>query len=62
MLYKLNFEPDPRVGPTLKEDPTLEALLNYAEVVKDKYLKQKAAEIRVTFNNCSSRFLSRLVC
>ncbi len=50
MLYKLNFDPDPRAGPTLKEDPTLEALLNYAEIVKDKYLKQKAAEIRVTFN------------
>jgi hypothetical protein len=50
MLYKLNFDPDPRAGPALKEDPTLETLLNYAEAVKDKYLKQKAAEIRVTFN------------
>lgn len=50
MLYKLNFDPDRRAGLALKEEHTLEALLNYAEVVKDKYRKQKAAEIRVTFN------------
>ena len=48
LLYMINVNPTPRVS-SLKEDHSLEALLKYADAVKDKYLQRKASIIRVTF-------------
>lgn len=52
MLYQIKVDPDPRVGRPLgsEGEHTLEALLRYAGAVKDKYAKQRASEIRVTFD------------
>jgi hypothetical protein len=52
MLYRINVDPDPRVGRPLgsEGEQTLEAFLNYASAVAHKFATQKASEIRVTFN------------
>jgi hypothetical protein len=48
MLYRIMIDPAPRVVPPVK-DHSLEALLNYFDALKDKYLGAwKASEIRVT--------------
>jgi hypothetical protein len=49
MLYRVRLDPDPRVAPPVKGDD-LDALLKYAAAVKDKYLRLKASEVRVTFD------------
>jgi hypothetical protein len=51
MLYRIHVDPDPRVGRPLgsEGEHTLEALLQYASAVGKKY-KQRASEVRVTFN------------
>jgi hypothetical protein len=50
MLYRLYFDADPRINPALKEEHSLAAIIKYADEVKDKYFKQKASEVRVSFN------------
>ncbi|HEX2120250.1 MAG TPA: DUF4331 family protein [Thermoanaerobaculia bacterium] len=52
VLYRIHVDPDPRAGRPLgsEDEHTLPALLRYAEAVKDKYVKQGAHEIRVTFD------------
>jgi hypothetical protein len=52
MLYRINVDPDPRVGRPLgsEGEHTLDAFLHYADAVKRKYATQKASEIRVTFD------------
>lgn len=50
MLYRLYFDADPRIGAGLEEDHSLASVIKYADAVKDKYFKQKAAEVRVSFN------------
>jgi hypothetical protein len=47
MLYRLLFAPNPRVAPPMPENASVEALLAYFDAVKDKYLRLKAAEVRV---------------
>jgi len=49
MLYKIKLDPDRRIVRPDREDHSLDAFLKYADAVKDKYLKLKASEIRVTF-------------
>jgi hypothetical protein len=51
MLYRINVDADPRVGRPLgsENEHTLDALLKYATAVGKKY-KQRASEVRVTFN------------
>lgn len=44
------FDTDRRIEWPDNEDHSLEAFLKYAEAIKDKYLKLKASEIRVTFD------------
>jgi hypothetical protein len=50
LLYRIHLDPDPRV-----ERPagagTLKSIIDYADAVKDKYLKQKPYEVRVSFND-----------
>lgn len=52
VLYRIHVDPDPRAGRPLgsEDEHTLPALIRYAEAVKDKYVKQGAHEIRVTFD------------
>ncbi len=47
MLYKINFDPDPRADSSLGEEPSLEAML---KAIEKKYLELKPSEVRVTFN------------
>jgi hypothetical protein len=46
MLYRIRVEADPRPAVS-KNEESLEALLEYAKAVGDKYFKLKAAEVRV---------------
>jgi tetratricopeptide (TPR) repeat protein len=48
MLYRIRLDPDPRPTPPSKEDESLEAIVKYAGALADKYVKLKAAEVRVT--------------
>jgi len=48
MLYRIRIYPGPRVARPLADDQRLEALLDYFEAVKQKYLHAKPAEVRVT--------------
>ena len=50
LLYRIHLDPDPRVGRPAGEG-TLKSLLDYADSVKDKYLRQKPYEVRVTFSD-----------
>jgi hypothetical protein len=50
LLYRINLDPDPRIASGLKDESNWQAFVDYVESIKDKYLRQKAAEIRVTFN------------
>jgi hypothetical protein len=47
LLYTIKIDPDPRLVRPSKEDESLEALLRYADAVKDKFLQLRAAEVRV---------------
>lgn len=47
MLYSIKVDPDPRLVRPAKEEPSLDAVLRYAEAVKDKFLKLRASEVRV---------------
>ncbi|MGB7933362.1 MAG: hypothetical protein WCH04_14240, partial [Gammaproteobacteria bacterium] len=50
VLYRLYFDPDPRVDSGLDGDQSLATILKYADAIKDKYFRQKASEVRVSFN------------
>lgn len=50
LLYKIKIDPDRRATQPDKADHSLEAILKYADALKDKYIRLKAAEIRVTFD------------
>ena len=50
LLYKIKIDPDRRATPPDKADHSLEAILKYADAIKDKYLRLRAAEVRVTFD------------
>jgi len=50
LLYRIHFDPDPRVPPSLQSDHSLVDILNHAAAVKAKYLIKKPAEIKVSFN------------
>ena len=50
LLYRIHLDPDPRVGRPAGEG-TLKSIIDYADSIKDKYLKQKPYEVRVTFND-----------
>ncbi|MGH8556861.1 MAG: hypothetical protein ACRESZ_05250 [Methylococcales bacterium] len=50
LLYRIHFDPDPRIGLSMDDDPSLSSVLRYAEAVGAKYLKFKPSEVRVTFN------------
>jgi len=47
MLYKINFDPDPRTGSALSEESGLDAML---KAIAKKYLELKPSEVKVTFN------------
>src|SRR5437667_4702075 len=47
MLYRLRIYPNERVVRPSRSAPDLDSLLKYFEAVKAKYLRAKAAEIRV---------------
>jgi hypothetical protein len=48
LLYRVLICPNPRVAPPIKNDATLEAMLQYFDAIKDKYLGLKPSEVRVT--------------
>jgi hypothetical protein len=48
MLYRILFAPNPRVAPPMKGDQSYEAIRDYFQAIKDKYLRLKPSEIRVT--------------
>lgn len=50
VLYRLRLDPDRRLTRPDKEDHSLEAILKYADALKNKYLNFKGPEIRVTFD------------
>lgn len=50
LLYRIHVEPDPRVA-RRAGDNTLQAVIHYAEGVKDRYLRMRPYEVRVTFND-----------
>ncbi len=50
LLYRILLDPGRRATSPLRGEPSLEALLEYADAIKDKYLKVKSSEIRVTFD------------
>ncbi|MGH8608485.1 MAG: hypothetical protein ACREX9_14050, partial [Gammaproteobacteria bacterium] len=47
MLYKINFDPDPRTGSALSEESSLAAML---KAIANKYLELKPSEVKVTFS------------
>ena len=47
MLYRVRIDPDPRPALPAKNDESLDAVLRYAKALTDKYVKLKAAEVRV---------------
>ena len=49
MMYKIKLDPDSRITKSF-DDQTLDGILDYAGSVKDKYVRLKASEIRVSFN------------
>ena len=48
MLYRIMLAPNPRVAPPLKDDKSLKGMLSYFDAIKDKYLRLKPSEVRVT--------------
>lgn len=50
LLYRLQFDPNPRIGLSLGDKDSIEALLGYAEAVGKKYLNLHPSEVRVSFN------------
>ena len=50
LLYRLQFDPSPRIGLSMGDQDTLATVLSYAEAVGKKYLNLNPSEVRVTFN------------
>ncbi|MGJ0486589.1 MAG: DUF4331 family protein [Methylomicrobium sp.] len=50
LLYRIQFDPDPRTGPSMGDEASLLAVLDYAKAVGKKYINFKPSEVRVTFN------------
>jgi hypothetical protein len=50
LLYRIQFDPDPRTGLSMGDKDSLLAVLNYAKAVGKKYVNFKPSEVRVTFN------------
>lgn len=50
LLYRIQFDPDPRTGLSMGDENSLIAVLRYAQAVGKKYLNFKPSEVRVTFN------------
>jgi len=50
LLYRIQFDPDPRAALGMGDQIDLKNLLNYAEAVGKKYINFKPGEVRVTFN------------
>ncbi|MEC4748945.1 hypothetical protein [Methylomicrobium sp. Wu6] len=50
LLYRIQFDPDPRIGPSMGNEVSLSALFDYAKAVGKKYVNFKPSEVRVTFN------------
>ncbi len=50
LMYRIQFDPDPRASLAMKDKIGLGSLLNYAETVGKKYINFKPSEVRVTFN------------
>jgi Domain of unknown function (DUF4331) len=50
LLYRIQFDPDPRTGPSMGDKASLLAVLDYAKAVGEKYVNFKPSEVRVTFN------------
>lgn len=48
LLYTIHLDPDPRLD--MPVEHSLKGMVKYIDAIKDKYLKQSAGEIRVTFN------------
>jgi hypothetical protein len=48
LLYRILIAPNPRIAPPLKDDASLEGILKYFAAIKDKYLRLKPSEVRVT--------------
>jgi len=48
LLYRILISPNPRIAPPLKNDASLESILEYFKAIKGKYLGLKPAEVRVT--------------
>ena len=48
MLYRVRLYPGPRAAPPPADDQSLDAMLRYFDAVKEKYLRAKASEIRVS--------------
>ena len=48
VLYRILISPNPRIAPPLKNDTSLESVLEYFKAIKGKYLGLKPAEVRVT--------------
>ncbi|WP_232056631.1 hypothetical protein [Methylomonas rhizoryzae] len=50
LLYRIQFDPDPRASLAMGDEVGLGSLLKYAEAVGKKYINFKPSEVRVTFN------------
>ena len=50
LLYRIKVNADRRVTAPDREDHSLEAILKYADAINGKYLRLKASEVRVTFD------------
>ncbi|NOT12921.1 MAG: DUF4331 family protein [Methylococcaceae bacterium] len=50
LLYRIQFDPDPRASLSMADKGTLTAVLDYAKAVGKKYVNFKPSEVRVTFN------------
>ena len=50
LLYRIQFDPDPRIGPSMGDKVSLVAILDYVNAVGKKYINYKPSEVRVTFN------------
>ena len=51
MLYRIMLAPNPRVAPPLRDDQSLKGILQYFDAIKDKYLRLKPSEVRVTVDH-----------
>jgi hypothetical protein len=53
LLYRIQFDPDPRTGLAMADKVSLTSVLNFAKAVGKKYVNFKPSEVRVTFNKAN---------